>query len=198
MLRTARSLGVNERPLRDRIVAITKVRKSKTDRSKTAQQKKTETHLEHGISVPTSTTQRRLRETGLFRGKPGRKPKLMTRHKNACLQFPQAQMGWTAEQWSRVVFSNKSKFLLHRSNGRVYVRQMAGEEFKDTSTQQLYNTEMVESWWNHGGIMVWGCINARGVGSLSMVAGRFNRERHIDILENALIPTTHFLGILRG
>ena len=40
-----------------------------------------------------------------------------------------------AELWSRVIFSDESKFLLHRSDGRVYVRRMAGEEFEDSSIQ---------------------------------------------------------------
>ena len=71
----------------------TKVHKSKMDRSKTAPQIKAEVQLEHGISMSTSTTQRRLREVRLFCCKPRRKPKLVTRHKKACLQYAQAQMG---------------------------------------------------------------------------------------------------------
>ena len=46
--------------------------------------------------------------------------------------------------------------------------------------------------------MVWGCINARGVGILSKVDGRLNGETYIDILENPLIPTTHMLAIPYG
>ena len=39
-----------------------------------------------------------------------------------------------------------------------------------------------------GGIIVWGCINANGVGFLTKV-----EEGYKNILENALISTTHLL-----
>ena len=46
-----------------------------------------------------------------------------------------------------------------------------------------------------GGIMVWGCINSIGAGCVYKVEGKFNGEEYIDILENALIPTTHALAM---
>ena len=46
--------------------------------------------------------------------------------------------------------------------------------------------------------MVWGCINARGIGILSKAAGKLNGEGYINILEMALIPTTHLRGIPQG
>ena len=42
--------------------------------------------------------------------------------------------------------------------------------------------------------MVWRCINARGVGFLSKMAGRLNEEGYIDILENSLILTAYLLA----
>ena len=90
-----------------------------------------------------------------------------------------------------MVFSDESRFCLHRSDGRVYVRQMVGEELKEDCVQSTVKH-------GGGGIMVWGCINARGVGILSKVDGRLNGEAYIEILENALIPTTHMLAIPNG
>ena len=49
-----------------------------------------------------------------------------------------------------------------------------------------------------GGIMVWGCINAKGVGFLTKVEGRLNGEGYINILKNVLISTTHLLTITSG
>ena len=46
--------------------------------------------------------------------------------------------------------------------------------------------------------MVWGCINSRDVGFLWKVDGRLNGAGYINILENALIPTTHLLSIPSG
>ena len=52
------------------------VRKSKSNRSKTAPENKAEMQIEHGESVSTSTTQRRLREAG----PNGRTPRYSLHH----------------------------------------------------------------------------------------------------------------------
>ena len=147
--------------------------------------------IEHGVNISVSTTRRRLREAGLKGCKPRKKPRLTARHKKCRLQFAQAHKDWTPEQWSRVIFGDESRFLLHRSDGRVHVRGMAGVELKESCIQSTVK---------HGGvgIMVWGCINVQGVGCLSKIDGKLNGERYIDILENSLIPTTHMLTILDG
>ena len=50
----------------------------------------------------------------------------------------------------------------------MYVR-MAGEELKKSCIQTTVKH-------GGGGIMVWGCINARGVGCLSKIDGKLNGE----------------------
>ena len=171
----------------DRVV----VRKSKSNRFKMAPQIKAEMQIEHGVNISVSTTRRRLREAGLKDCKPRKKPRLTARHKKCRLQFAQAHKDWTPEQWSRVIFSDESRFLLHRSDGRVYVRRMAGEELKESCIQTTVKH-------GGGGIMVWSCINVQGVGCLSKIDEKLNGERYIDVLENSLIPTTHMLTIPNG
>ena len=167
------------------------VRKSKSNRFKTAPQIKAEMQIEHGVNISVSITRRRLREAGLKGCKPRKKPRLTARHKKCRLQFAQEHKDWTPEQWSRVIFSDESRFLLHRSDGRVYVRRMAGEELKESCIQTTVKH-------GGGGIMVWGCINVRGVGCLSKIDGKLSGERYIDVLENSLIPTTHMLTVPDG
>ena len=89
----------------DRIIG----RKSNSNRYKTAPEIKTE--IEHHGNVS-------------FR----KKPSLTARHNKARLEFARACKEWAAEQWSGVIFSESR--ILHWSDGRVYVRQMAGEELK--------------------------------------------------------------------
>ena len=103
------------------------VSKSKADRFKTATEIKAEMQVEHGVHISSSTTRRRLREAGLNGCKTRQKPRLTARHKRARLQFARLHKNWSARQWSRVIFSDESRFLIHRSDGRVYVRRMAGE-----------------------------------------------------------------------
>ena len=61
----------------DRLV----VRKSMTDRFKTAHQIKSELSSSHNLILSTSTTQRRLREAGLYGQKARKKPRLTLLHK---------------------------------------------------------------------------------------------------------------------
>ena len=75
--------------------------------------------------------------------------------------------------------------------GRVYVKRMVGEELKESCIQITVKHR-------GGGIMVWGCINARGVGCPSKIDGKLNGERYIDLLEHSLIPTRHILTIPDG
>ena len=164
------------------------VRKSKADRFKTAPQLKAEMNLEYGVQVSTSTAQRRLREAGLFGRKPRRKPRLTPAHKRARLDFAREHKDWTMSQWEKVIFSDESRFLLHRSDGRVYVRRMLGEEFKETCVQTTVKH-------GGGGIMVWGCMTAKGVGFLTKVEGRLNGEAYIDLLGDSLIPSVHLHGM---
>ena len=44
--------------------------------------------------------------------------------------------------------------------------------------------------------MVWGCMTAKGVGHLALVPGTLNSSGYIDILENAMMLSSHGLGIM--
>ena len=142
------------------------------------------------VDISTSTTQRRLREAGLHGCKARKKPHLTVAHRRARLCFARDHKDWTAEQWSKVIFSDESRFLLFRSDGRAYVQRAPGEEFHECLQATVKH--------GGGGIMVWGCINSRGVGHLKKVEGRLNASAYIDLLENCLIPSVHFLSMPRG
>ena len=127
----------------DRVI----VRKSKSNRLKTAPQIKAEMQIEHGLRISVSTMQRRLREAVLRGHKSRKKPRLTNRHKKLPLKFARAHKNWTPEHWRQVIFSDESGFLLHRSDGRVYMRRMTGEELREDRVQQTVKH-------GGGGIMV--------------------------------------------
>ena len=107
------------------------VRKSKSDRFKTASEIRAEMQIKHRVNVSSSTARRRLREAGLNGCKSRQKPRLTSRHKKARLQFVRSHKDWSARMWSKVIFSDESRLLLHRCDGRVYVRRMAGEALRE-------------------------------------------------------------------
>ena len=129
-----------------------------------------------------SSTRRRLREAGLKGCTSRQKPRLTKRHKKTRLEFATLHKNWTATQWSRVI---------HRSDGRAYVRRMVG---------QALNVNCMQFTVKHGGggIMVWGCISRKGMGILEKVEGRLDGNGYINILENALIPTRDMLSMPTG
>ena len=118
------------------------------------------------------------------------KPRLTRRHKKTRLEFATLHKNWTATQWSRVIFSDESRFLIHRSDGRAYVRRMVGKAL---------NMNCVQSTVKHGGggIMVVGCISRKGMGMLEKVEGSLDGNGYINILENVLIPTSDMLSMPR-
>ncbi|EFN79709.1 Transposable element Tcb1 transposase, partial [Harpegnathos saltator] len=65
----------------------------------------------------------------------------------------------TVEQWSKVPFTDESKFEMFGGKRRVYVRRMRGERCINQ-----YITSMVK----HGGgsVIVWGCFGNNKVGDL--------------------------------
>ena len=51
------------------------------------------------------------------------------------LDYAREHYSWTQTDWEKVIFSDESRFLLHRSDGRVYVRRMSREQFKEMCIQ---------------------------------------------------------------
>ena len=76
------------------------------------------------------------------------KPLLTADHKRRCLQYAKEHLSWTGEMWSKVLWSDESRFCLYQSDGRVYLRRQVGEEYFDACVVQTVR---------HGGvgIMVW-------------------------------------------
>ena len=66
----------------------------------------------------------------------------------------------------------------------MYVRRRVGEEYLDACVVPKVRH-------GGGGIMVWGRMMTQGVGHLALVSGTLNSSGYIDLLENAMIPSTH-------
>ena len=114
------------------------------------------------------TVRNRLHEAGLKQWLPAKSPDLKPHHIQARLQWCLANR---ERDWSRVVFSDESYFLLHRLKvlewGRVRPHHPIPKHQK--------------------GIMVWGGISTRGKTPLKVARGSINADRYQDILEECLI-----------
>lgn len=86
---------------------------------------------------------------GLVGARPSKKPLISTKNARARLKFAQAHKDWSIGDWSRVLWSDESKFNLFSSDGIRYVRRPSGSR-----NDKKYQVPTVK----HGGgsIMVWG------------------------------------------
>ena len=93
---------------------------------------------------------------------------------------------WTAADWSKVIFSDESRFCFV-PDGVQYVRRQPGEEYHPSCVRRTAK--------HGGGIMVWGCFCAHGVGRLHRVKGNINGAHYEKILKYCMIPSgRHLFG----
>ncbi|GAB0092568.1 hypothetical protein DMENIID0001_075710 [Sergentomyia squamirostris] len=97
------------------------------------------------------------------------------------LQWAKNHSSWTSREWTKVLWSDESKFQIFGSRRRVFVRRRQGERA---------NMECIVPTVKHGGdsVMVWGCFGNNTTGDLKLIEGVLNKEGFNQILEeNALL-----------
>ena len=121
---------------------------------------------------------RRLVDSGLKYCRAKKKPLLSEKARTKRLDRGKQHRDY---DWSKVVFSDESRFCLI-SDRPVYVRRRSGEEY----LPQCLNPTVKHG---GGGIMVWGCISSKGVGRLHRVEGTINAAHYIKILKFCALPS---------
>jgi hypothetical protein len=140
--------------------------------------------------VSTRTVQRCLKEQGLLCHVWKSKPYLMDVHKQKRRLWAMQHIGWTVEDWKRVVFSDESKFMLFKSDGRQYCYIKPGQALDDRFIKKTIK---------HGGgnLMVWGCITGRGMGRLHRIEGIMCGPDYVAILDKEYLGTLKDLKLRR-
>ena len=156
-------------------------RKSNADPFKTSSDISHEIEQEYNIKVSRQTVSRRLKTVGLNGRVACKKPWVSANNRRARLEFAKAHKDWDAKNWSRVVWSDESKFCLFGSDGRRYVRRPVGKKFDPKYTKMTVK---------HGGgnVMVYGCFTSSGVGPLVRVDGKMDSIQFRDILRDVTVP----------
>ena len=96
------------------------------DRFKTAAQITRKINSARQTPISSKTVGRRLNEIGLFTRSPAKKPLISKKNRKRRLHFAQNHILWDANQWSKLFFSDKSKFNLFGSDGKTFVRRKKG------------------------------------------------------------------------
>ena len=103
-------------------------------------------------------------------------------HQKRRLEFAKKYENWTIEDWSRVIWSDKSKFKIFGSDGKQYYWKYSNE---------LLNQFHVKPTVKFGGgsVMIWGCFISWGISGYCKIDGTIDAELYQQILYEDLINT---------
>lgn len=141
-----------------------------------------------GVTVSDVTIRRSLNRAGLHGRTARNKPFITKTNKKKRLQFAKDNVDKDQEYWNNVLFTDESKFNIHASDGKVRVWRRVGEALKEKNLRGTVKH-------GGGGVLVWGCMAASGVGSLSFIDGIMDHRKYINILAAELVPSVTKLGI---
>lgn len=155
---------------------------SKKNRRLTAPEIRAELNNSRTDPISVSTVKARLAEANLHGRVAARKPLLRTKNKVKRLEWAKQHRSWTIEDWSKVLWTDESKFEIFGTKRRIYVRQSAEEKMLENCLVPTVK---------HGGgsVMVWGAFSSSGVGDLIRIEGILNKERYKSILQRNAIPS---------
>lgn len=154
---------------------------STSDVRKSATVIKNELREVYNVDIHVSTVKRRLTLFGLHGRRPAKKPAISLKNKKARLAFAKQHESWSSADWSKILWSDESKFNLISSDGIKYVRRPKNKKY-----DVRYQIPTVK----HGGgsVMVWGCFSRSGVGPLVRIDGIMDRVVYANILRTQMLP----------
>src|SRR5215216_1071098 len=176
LARTGRPPIVNE-PTQRRIVNLITSR-----RCSSAVEVRNQLQEKENLDFSTPTIRRVLRNNGLVARVKRKMPYLSKKHKKSRYNFAKKYENWTVEDWSKVIWSDESKFKIFGSDGKQYYWKRPGEPIKDHYIQPTVK-------FGSGSVMIWGCFTSRGVGGYCKIDGIMNANLYQQILHEDLMGT---------
>ncbi len=113
---------------------------------------------EAGVKASRATTHRCVKEFGYSCRIPLVKPLLNHRQRQRCLTRAKEKKNWTVAQWSKVLFSDESKFCISFGNQGPRVWRKGGEAHSPSCMKS--SVKFPQS------VMIWGAMSSAGVGPL--------------------------------
>lgn len=157
------------------------VRLSKNDPRMNAVELNEIMRTNYNVECSVDTTKRRLRQANLFGRRPAKKPLISAKNRKARIEFAKKYLKWEAKDWSKVLFSDESKFMVFESDGIKYVRRPKGARY-----DPKYQLPTVK----HGGgnVMVWGCFSRDLVGPIHRINDTMDQIMYKNIISNVMLP----------
>ncbi len=117
---------------------------------------------EAGVKASRATTHRRVKEFGYSCRIPLVKPLLNHRQRQRRLTWAKEKKNWTVAQWSKVLFSDESKFCISFGNQGPRVWRKGGEAHSPSCMKS--SVKFTQS------VMIWGAMSSAGVGPLCFLS----------------------------
>ena len=115
----------------------------------------------------------RLRDVGMRARRPFRGPNLTPDHRRRRLDWARTHATRGVRWWNSVLFSDESRFLLRRVDGRRRFYRRRGERFLDECVER-------QDAFGGGSLMVWAGISYHHKTYLIFVDGNLNAQRYRD------------------
>ncbi|KAI2647511.1 Transposable element Tcb2 transposase [Labeo rohita] len=133
-----------------------------------------------GVSASRTTTHRRLQDMGFSCRIPCVKPLLNNRQRQKHLAWAKDKKDWTAAEWSKVMFSDESKFCISFGNQGPRVWRKRGEAQNPRCLRS--SVKFPQS------VMVWGAMSSAGVCPLCFLRSKVNTAVYQDVLKHFMLP----------
>ncbi len=123
---------------------------------------------EAGVKASRATTHRHVKEFGYS-------------CRQRCLTRAKEKKNWTVAQWSKVLFSDESKFCISFGNQGPRVWRKGGEAHSPSSLK--CSVKFPQS------VMIWGAMSSAGVGQLCFLKTNITAPLYQYILEHFMLPS---------
>ena len=140
------------------------------------------------INLSKQSVIRRLSAAGLKCHRPAIRSCLSERNRTARIQWAHEHARWSREQWSKVMFTDESSFLIDSKDRRIRCYRKDGERYSDNNILEIQNK-------GYGCVMVWGAVISGRKSELVRLDGKVNSEIYIqNVLLRHAIPFINTLG----
>ncbi len=113
------------------------------------------------------------------------KPLLNQRQRQKHLTWAVEKKNWTVAQWSKVLFSDESKFCISFGNQGPRVWRKSGEAQNPCCLKS--SVKFPQS------VMIWAAMSSAGVGPLCFLKSTVNAAIYQEILEHFMLPSSFML-----
>lgn len=141
-----------------------------------------------GKDVYEDTIRKILKRDGYRARVARRKPYISEVNRKKRMDFAKEYINKPPEFWEHVLFSDESKFCVFGIKGRKLVWRRSG-----TALEKENLAPTVKH--GGGGVMVWGCMAAEGVGKLVFIESTMDQFAYLNILKTNMKQSVRQLGL---